>query len=299
MPVTHLIHPIKGTRLEFADAPRVLEEDSVMPSYAVEAIIAEHRDEKPAFNVRPSDVAPAFVCRRQRTWMATHDYGINPLEAEGMLEGSALHEQLGTHEISVPEPHFSRELDGDGNQIVYEDRIEVMGVPMRGRLDWLFPDRIEDLKTKTPFWAVKFGPKGSGERPYAYIWEPKSDDDDIKGWQLQLSIYRILLLKSGQEAPAMGRVWRRYSGVKADKPRWKRYDFPLLDEAGLDAVVGDWVRGLSEGLSAAEVKDPEAWRGVPADGLAMVGSRGNKWCCERCPASCKKACDDVEGTVGW
>jgi hypothetical protein len=223
-------------------------------------------------------------------WQSTHDYGINPLEAEGMVEGSALHEQLGAHEIEVPgkdSPLTATALlsmqKGPWTEQEVDRRMMVCGVPMRGRIDWLFEDRIEDLKTKTPFWAVKFGAKGSGERAYAYIWEPKSDDDDIKGWQLQLSIYRVLLLKSGKDAPSMGRVWRRYSGVKANQPRWRRYDFPLLDEAGLETVVGDWVRGLQDGLSAAEVKDPEAWRAVEPDGLKMVGSKGNYWKCDVCP----------------
>jgi hypothetical protein len=264
-----------------------------MPSYAVEAILREYADEKPAFHVRPSDVSPIFICRRQRVWMSTHDYGINPLEAEGMVEGSALHAQLGTHEIEVPERTYSREVDGDGNQIVYEERLEVMGVPMRGRIDWLFEDRIEDLKTSTPYWAVKFGAKGSGERASTYIWTPKDDGaSDVKNWQIQLSIYRILLEKSGREAPRMGRVWRRYSGVKSDKGRWKRFDFPLLNEAELDVVVGDWVRSLSEALAKAEVADPEAWRDTPADGRGMVGSRGNYWKCDPCPL--KRQCFDLD-----
>lgn len=221
--------------------------------------------------------------------MSTHDYGINPLDAEGMVEGSALHTQFWTHEIEVPERTYSREVDGDGNQIVYEERLEVMGVPMRGRIDWLFEDRIEDLKTSTPFWAVKFPSKEAKAkdpslRPYTEIWVPKDGGaSDVKNWQIQLSIYGILLEKSAREAPKMGRVWRRYSGVKADKGRWKRFDFPLLSEAELETLVGDWVRGLADALSKAEVADPEAWRETPADGREMVGRRGNYWRCDPCP----------------
>jgi hypothetical protein len=285
MGVKYLLHPQDGRRLEFSEAPAILERDGVMPSYAVEAIIREYADEKPAFHVRPSDVSPMFVCRRQRVWMSTHDYGINPLDAEGMVEGSALHAQLRTHEIEVPTQQLEgRPLKDGGGYSIKETRLEVMGVPMRGRIDWLFEDRIEDLKTSTPFWAVKFGAKGSGERASTYIWTPKDDGaSDVKNWQIQLSIYRILLEKSGREAPSMGRVWRRYSGVKSDKGRWKRFDFPLFNEAELDTLVGDWVRSLSEALAKAEVADSEAWRDTPADGRTMVGSRGNYWRCDPCP----------------
>ena len=294
MPVKFLLHPHTRVRLEFADAPRILEEAGIMPSYAVEAIIREFSDEKPAFNVRPSDVNPAFTCRRQRVWQSTHEYGVNPLDIEGMTEGSAFHAQLGAHEIVVPGPEFTQ-----GNE---EVRLNVCDVAMRGRIDWLFENRIEDLKTSTPFWIAKFPSKEAKAkdpslRPYAEIWVPKNEDDDVKKWQIQLSIYRILLEKSGRKAPGMGRVWRRYSGVKADKGRWKRFDFPLLSETELDLVAGEWMRGLRDGLSEAETVDPEAWRKVPADGKAFVGSRGNQWACDRCPL--RRQCEDVEGWSGF
>lgn len=297
MPVKYLLHPLKGTKLTFEEAPKVLEDDGVMPSYAVEAIIRDYQDDKGSFHVRPSDVSPKFTCRRQRVWQSTHDYGVNPLDAEGMVEGSALHAQLSSQEIMVPQfqDKVHEEVERMCGDMPY--RLEVCGVPMRGRLDWLFPDRIEDLKTKTPFWAVKFGPKGSGEKPFAYIWEPKSDDDDIATWRLQLSIYRLLLEKSGRPAPSRGRVWRRYSGVKSDKGRWKRYDFTLLSESELEAEVGPWIRTLQEGLSKAEVSDPEAWRGVPADGKEMVGNRGNQWKCDKCEL--RRECEAVEGWSGF
>ena len=195
-----------------------------------------------------------------------------------MGEGSALHASFKAMEIEVPSQ------EGLSNP---ELRLKVCGVPTRGRIDWLNEDRIEDLKTKTPYWGVNFGNKEKGIKPYAYIWEPKDDSDDIKGWQIQLSIYRVLLEKSGQRPPVVGRVWRRYSGVKSDQPRWKRYDFPLLDEVGLERLVGDWMRGLQDGLSASQ-NDAEAWRTVAADGRGMVGSKGNYWQCDRCQL--KDAC---------
>lgn len=285
MPVKFLLHPHTGARLEFADAPRILEDAGIMPSYAVEAIIREYADNKPAFHVRPSDVSPAFVCRRQKVWQATHDYGVNPLEAEGMMEGSALHDQLRTHEIEVPSTVHEK-----------QQRFEVCDVPMRGRIDWLFDDRIEDLKTSTPFWITRYGPKGSKTRPWVDIWQPKDVNNDVEKWQIQLSIYRILLEKSGGKAPLMGRVWRRYSGVKADKERWRRFDFPLLDESQLEGVAGEWMRGLRDSLMEAEV-DIDAWKKAPADGKAFVGSRGNQWACDRCQF--RKDCEAVEGWSGF
>ena len=287
MPARWCIAP-DGSKVAFEDAPAYFEGRGIMPSYAVKAVLGDV-DGEVSFNVRPSDVNPKFTCRRQRVWMTRHDYGVSPLQSESMLEGSGFHSQLGAMEIEVPERQ-SLLMPGEPT------RLEVCGIPMRGRIDWLFDDRIEDLKTKTPFWAVKFGAKGSGERAYAYIWEPKSDEDDILGWTIQLSIYRVLLEKSGQAAPSQGRIWRRYGGVKADQPRWKRFDFPLLDEAGLEAVVGEWVRGLSKGLTEAKV-DPEAWRLVEPDGREMVGSKGNYWQCDRCPL--KDDCFKQEGLDVW
>ena len=78
MPVKWLLHPHTGAKLSFEEAPRILEDAGIMPSYAVEAVIKEYRDDEPSFFVRPSDVQPTFTCRRQRVWQATHDYGINP-----------------------------------------------------------------------------------------------------------------------------------------------------------------------------------------------------------------------------
>lgn len=287
MPVCYLLHPKTGCRLEFKDAPSRLEAEGIMPSYAVEAVIREYQDDVGSFHVRPSDVTPSMTCRRQRVWMSTHEYGVNPLEVEGMLEGSAFHSQLQTHEIEVPEQIPDS-----------EKRLEVCGVPMRGRIDWLFNDRIEDLKTSTPFWITKYGAKGSGVKPWVEIWQPK-DEDDVAKWRIQLSIYRVLLEKSGREAPLVGRIWRRYSGVKADKPRWKRFDFALLNESELELVAGEWMRVLRDGLAEAEVNDPEAWCNMPADGKAFVGSRGNQWACDKCPKDCRSACEAKEGWQGF
>ena len=298
MPARWCIAP-DGSKVSFEDAPAYFESRGIMPSYAVKSVLGDTEGEG-SFNVRPSDVNPKFTCRRQRVWMAGHDYGMNPLQAEGMLEGSGFHSQLGAMEIEVPsQPTTNLLFVGSDGEIVDKNgpnRLEVCGVPMRGRIDWLFEDRIEDLKTKTPFWAVKFGAKGSGERACAYIWEPKSDEDDILGWTIQLSIYRVLREKEGKPAPTQGRVWRRYGGVKADQPRWKRFDFPLLDEAGLEGVVGEWMRGLSKGLTEAKL-DSEAWKLVEADGREMVGSKGNYWQCDRCP--CKSQCFTLEGLDIW
>lgn len=257
-----------------------------MPSYAVEALLKEAKEGKASFNVRPSDVVPKFTCRRQRVWLTNHDYGVDPLALEAMEEGSALHEKYGAMEIEVPEQISSR--DEDGNVIFPEGRFEVCGAPMRGRIDWLFPDRIEDLKTSTPFWVAKFPSKEAKAadptlRPYADIWHPKNDEDDISIWRIQLSLYRVLLEKDGKPAPAKGRVWKRLAGVKADTPgRWKKYDFDLLDEAGLEAEVGPWMRELAQGLQAAEI-DPDAWKTVTADGRTMESSRKGLWKCNSCP----------------
>ena len=283
MPVKWLLTP-KGERLTFEEAPKWFEDKGLMPSWAVEAVIREHKDEKPAFHVRPSDVAPKFTCRRQRVWMSNHDYGINPLDAEAMLEGTGLHEVFGTTEIVVP---------------TNNERLEVCGVPMRGRIDWLIDDRIEDLKSKTPFWIPRFPFKEQKAvdptaRPYAEIWLPKTDDDDLFGYKVQLSLYRVLLKKDGQAAPTKGRVWRRWGGVKADKARWKRYDFDLWDEAELEVQVGPWMRALRDGLALASTTDVEAWRNAPPDGRDMVGSRGNLWACDRCPLR-----DECSRESGW
>ena len=290
MPIKWLLHPKTNKPLSFEDAPSILEEEGLMPSYAVQVIIDENNGEDPSFNVRPSDVQLGFTCRRQRVWMTNHDYGINPLDAEGMLEGSALHEQLGAHEIVVPLPKFTDQNINDfANGITINERENICGVPMRGRIDWLFDDRIEDLKTTTPYWIGKYPPKGSENRwPIATIWEKDSRDvEDIEKWKIQLSIYSCLLQKSGQEAPSRGRVWRRYGGVKAEHGRWKRFDFDLLTEEQLEAQVGPWVRELAVGLTAAET-DPDAWKNIPSDGRSMVGSKGNMWQCDKCPF--KEAC---------
>ena len=280
MPITHLIHPKTGARLDFAKAGAILEEDGIMPASAVDAIIASIGEDKPAFNVRPSDVVPSMECRRQRVWMATHDCGANPLEMEVMLEGSALHAYYGAEEITVPK---------DGV------RVDICGVPMRGRMDWLDKHRITDLKTSTPFWKVTYPPKpldGSLKaKPFADIWEPDAKEDIAK-WQIQLSIYAILLRKSGREAPSMGRVWRRWAGVKADKGRYKRFDFPLLSEAELEARVGEWIMDLADWLNEAKT-DVDAWKHAEPDGRSIVGSRGNLWKCERCQL--RAECDATGG----
>jgi hypothetical protein len=285
MPVTHLIHPVSKKPLLFHEAPAVLEAAGVMPAYAVEAIVREHAGQEPAWNVRPSDVVPAMVCRRQRVWETTNDYGVNPLEAEGMLEGSAFHSAMGSMEVDVPTP-----VKGE------ERRLEVCGVPMRGRIDWLHPDRIEDLKTSAPFMVPSFptpAEKAQGARVGVRIWEPK--DDEAK-WRVQLSIYRVLLEKDGIAAPTKGVVWRRYAGVKPENGRWRRFEFNLLDEAGLEREVGPWIRSLAGGLTAAR-GDEYAWRSMPADGREMIGSRGNQWKCDRCPL--RAACEDNDKGTGY
>jgi hypothetical protein len=296
MPVKWLLGP-KGEKVSFEEAPAWFEDRGIMPSYAVVAIIQGYADERPAFNVRPSDISPKFTCRRQRVWMATNEYGVNPLAEEAMLEGSALHEQLGAMEIEVPERYFSREVDANAEQVVYGDeRLPVCGVPMRGRIDWLFPDRIEDLKTSTPFFITKYGAKGSGIKPWVDIWLPP-EDDDVQNWRIQLSLYAVLLQKSGKDAPTRGRVWRRWSGVKADKVRWKKFDFDLLTEAGLEAAIGQWARDLHASLKEAEGGNVDAWKTTPADGREMVGSRGNMWRCEPCPL--KTACFKLDDLAVW
>jgi hypothetical protein len=94
-------------------------------------------------------------------------------------------------------------------------------------------------------------------------------------------------MKEGKSSPAKGRVWRRYSGVKADQGRWKRFEFMLYDEAGLERVVGPWMRKLSEGLTEART-NVDAWKSMPADGREMVGKSG-MWKCNRCPL--REPCD--------
>jgi len=200
---------------------------------------------------------------------------VSPLDLEAMGEGSALHASYKADEIEVPAADSQQE------------RLDVCGVLTRGRIDWLTPDLIEDLKTSSPFWITKYGPKGSGIKPWVEVWEP-DPKEDIEGWKIQLSIYRVLLEKSGYPAPTKGRVWKRWSGVKTDKSvRWRRFDFDLLDEKGLEVRVGQWMRDLDKGLSKAET-DIDAWKDTPADGRKMVGSRGNYWACDRCPL--KDAC---------
>lgn len=285
MPIRFLLGP-QGQHVEFEDAPGWFEALGIMPSYAVQAIIESAEDSKPSFNVKPSDVNPAFNCRRQRVWQATNDYGVNPLDMEAMLEGGALHKAFGSMEVDVPAQNVLDVTPEGQLPVSKPNRLDVCGVPMRGKIDWLTPDRIEDLKTTTPFWIARFATKEQKlkdptARPWAEIWEPKDDTKDIENWQLQLSIYAILLAKSGKHAPTEGRIWRRYGGVKADKPRWKRFDFALLSEDELDARVGDWIRGLWEGLQASQ-SDDHAWKGVPADGREFIGSRGNLWACDRC-----------------
>jgi hypothetical protein len=223
--------------------------------------------------------------------MTSNEYGINPLDVEGLVEGSAFHSQLGAHEIEVPTAYTQRGLGRVTTDEELEamrsapDRLDICGVPMRGRIDFLFEDRIEDLKTSTPFWASKFPPKGSADRfPIIYIWtKPERDADDVAKWQIQLSIYRVLLEKSGQSAPAKGRVWKRYGGVKPADGRWHRFDFDLLSEAELEAKVGSWIRSLYKGLQASQA-NAEAWKDVVPDGQSFIGSRGNLWACDRCPA---------------
>jgi hypothetical protein len=276
MPVTHLIHPLTKKPLAFHEAPERLDHDGVMPSYAVEAIVREYIHQEPAWFVRPSDVVPSMVCRRQRVWEATHDFGINPLEAEGMLEGSAFHSVMEAEEVDTPE-----RAQGE------DRRLPVCGVLMRGRIDWLRMDRIEDLKTSTPFMVPRFptpAEKAAGAKVGVRVWEPPDDEDK---WRIQLSIYGVLLMKEGKSSPAKGRVWRRYSGVKADQGRWKRFEFMLYDEAGLERVVGPWMRKLSEGLTEART-NVDAWKSMPADGREMVGKSG-MWKCNRCPL--REPCD--------
>ena len=291
MPVKWLLHPGTGERLSFEEAPARLDCDGLMPSFAVEAVVRQHKESKPSFNVRPSDVSPTMACRRQRVWETNHEYGANPLVIESMTEGSAYHTVLGTQEIEVPPRSPKNEWIG----------LPVCGVPMRGRIDWLLPDRIDDLKTSTPFWYPRFPTKEMKAkdptlRAWCEIWQPK-DEDEIAKWVIQQSIYRVLLIKSGLQAPIMGRVWRRYSGVKGEKGRYKRFDFTLLTEEELEAKVGPWVRGLAEALSKAESGDIGAWRTVPADGREFIGSKGNRWACDRCPA--RKECDMTGGWVGF
>jgi hypothetical protein len=299
VPAAYVIGP-KGERLTFAEAPQVYEDAGLMPHYAVQALLGEG-ERQPSFNVRPSDVNPKMTCRRQRVWMTNHDYGVDPRALEAMEEGTALHDRYGTQEIEVPIKH---PIDTYGGHALiinkHPERLPVCGVPMRGRIDFLFPERIEDIKTSTPFWIPRFPSKEAKLadptlRPYADIYVNASfEEDDIKNWKLQLSIYRVLLEKEGKPAPTKGRVWRRLAGVKADTPgRWKRFDFDLLDEAGLEAEVGPWVRELQVALTAAEAGGTDAWQLASADGKEMTSSRKGLWKCNSCPA--KDACFRHDG----
>lgn len=278
MPVKWLLGK-DGERVTFDDAPAYFEREGIMPAFAVKAVIREYEGDKPSFHVRPSDVNPAMRCRRQRVWESNHDFGVSPLELESMMEGTALHNFFGTDEIEVPAADAKPE------------RLEVCGVLQRGRIDFLHPDLIEDLKTATPFWITKYGAKGSGIKPWVDIWLP-DPAADIASWQVQLSIYRVLLEKAGQPAPTKGRVWRRWAGVKADKARYQKFEFALLTEAELDARVGPWMRQLDGWLQAASKGIEEAWQSAAPDGLKFVGSRGNRWCCDRCPL--KTQCHRLE-----
>lgn len=281
MPITHLLHPRTGAVLLFDEAPDILEEEGIQPAEAVQAIIKDLG--KPSFNVRPSDLVPSMNCRRQRVWMETHDYGVDPLGEEDPMEGDFWHKALGTQEIEVP---------GDGA------RAEVCGVPMRGRLDWPPTERIKDLKTTKPFWVAKTSTKEEKAAgafwAYAKIWEPKTYDNDIEKWQYQLSVYAILWSKkTGQPAPKMGRVWRRYGGVKGENGRYKRFDFPLLTEEELERKIGPWMRSLQEGLKKAEAGDTDAWKTLPADGREFKKGDGTLWACARCPA--RGPCGEADG----
>ena len=300
MPVKWLLHPGTGERLSFEEAPARLDRDGLMPSFAVEAVVKQHKESKPSFNVRPSDLVPAMECRRQRVWMESHDYGVNPLDEEAQMEGSGFHHVFGTMEMTVPPAAipYPKELV-NGNVAAYAiapDRLPVCGVLMRGRVDWLDGDTITDLKTTAPFWIARFATKEQKAkdptlRPWAEIWEPKSYDDDIKKWRAQLSAYGVLLKKSGQPAPTKGIIWRRYGGVKSDKPRYTKFTFALLTEEQLETEMGPWMRSLRDGL-ATVANNLEAWRDMPADGREMIGSKGNMWKCDKCP--CRKPCENVD-----
>lgn len=285
-----------GERVDFEAAPAYFESKGIMPGFAIEAILREIQGKKPAFHVRPSDVVPSMTCRRQRVWEQTNDFGVNPLDEEPTLEGDFWHRGLGTAEVKVPLPKYI-EHPVEGSTIdVSPQRLPVCGVPMKGKIDWLTPTLITDLKTKTPFFYAQYAPKGSGGRPFVVLWEP-DPKVEIEKWQLQLSIYAVLLEKSGQTPPQHGRVWQRNSGVKwTEFVRWRRFDFPLLTEIELDRKVGDWMRVLQRALDAAKT-DPEAWKQAPADGLAFVGKRGNKWACDRCPLRIE--CNNLEGMDVW
>ena len=290
MPAAFIIHPESGESLSFEDAPQRLDNDGLMPWFAVKAIIERYAERKPSFNVRPSDLTPSMECRRQRVWKESHPHGINPLEEEYPVEGGALHEAYGTAEIDLPS-----KKEGE--------RILVMGIPMRGKMDFMPIDAFEDLKSTTPYWYPRFATKEQKAadptlRPYAAIWEPSDYSSDIEKWQFQLSTYRVMAIKDGlfaeETAPKIGRVWRRYGGVKTDKPRYKKFEFPLLSEEELDARIGDWARTLRDGLTTAAGGDAEAWKTMPADGRQITSSRQGLWKCNRCPL--RNECDAFDGS---
>lgn len=271
MPITHLLTPT-GSPLSFAEAPDWYDGHGLMPRAAVQRVIDDIAAES-GKHVRPSDVVPEMNCRRRRVYEATTPYGVNPLDEWAKHEGTAIHEYLGSEEIEVP---------GDG------ERAPVCGVPMRGHID-ILDNRVVDIKSTSPFWIAKFPPKGATERrPFAAIYE-RPEAEDVGKWQPQLSIYAILLGKSGRPAPTEGEVWRAYRGVKGSQGAWKRFRFPLLTEEELERKYGGWIRGLA---SALVDEDPKA---VEPDGRKFVGSRGNLWCCDSCPF--RRACD--EASPGW
>lgn len=280
MPVKFLLHPKDGRRLEFAEAAPVLDRDCDIPPAVTALVIADLGGETQT-HVRPSDVVPAMTCRRQKVWMSANEYGVNPLERWPMIEGTAIHKALATQEIEVP---------GNG------ERVEVCGVEMRGHIDNVDGDTIEDYKTKSPFYITKYGPKGSGVKPWVEPWEPDlaKQIDDHKH---QLSLYGVLLRKGKDIHTTYGRIRRIYRGMKADKGIFKTIKFPLMTEAQLEVEVGPWMRELDNGLKMAEIKDPEAWRTIKADGREFIGSRGQLWACERC--SLCKQCEEESGWSGF
>ena len=165
---------------------------------------------------------------------------------------------------------------------------------MRGRMDLASPEAITDYKSVSPYWHIKYGPKGSGVKPTVGIWVP---DDEPEKAQVQVSIYN-LLLPEGQRR-GRGVMWRVYRGVKSNVPAWRRYEFPLLTEAQLEAKCGPWVRQLAEWLGQANElygRGEDTTRivdSIPAEGMKMQRRDGSRWNCETC--ALRERCEKLTG----
>ena len=274
MPAYWLTHPVTGEALKSDTVVARLAKECDIPAAVTKLILAGMEGHGAQTNPRPSDFPMHMTCRRQLVWMAANPYGVNPLQAWPMIEGTAIHNALETQEVEVP---------GD------DKRIEVCGVPMRGRIDLIEGHEIVDYKTKSPYFSTKYGAKGSGVKPWIAIWEP-DQDSIIKDYQDQLSICGVLLAKGKDIHCTHGRVERIYRGVKAKDGAFKTYRFPLLTEDQLERTIGPWLRAFYQGLQDAQ-NDANAWKAMPADGRQFQGRQG-LWKCKDCV--CKGPCDDTD-----